>query len=347
MHLTKQRTQWLPLLVITSVFIFDYPLPTKHRRDLDPFPATMQVGYWEFPTGDHLQEPRREAPLPEQERPAARPAEDLWPRLRDGFALPTDAPTAVQFQLKRFARSPDNVARILQRGRPYLYHILDAVNQRGLPTELALIPVVESAFDPFARSPQQAAGLWQFMSSTASDRGLRQDRWYDGRRDVIAATDAALDYLVQLQQRFAGDWLLALAAYNAGATRVQRAIRHNRSRGKPVDFWHLTLPRETREYAPKLLALRALIENPDAYGLSLPAVPDAPYFSVVDTAGPLDLAVAAELAGVPVDDIRRLNPAFNGQTTGVEGSHTLLIPRTREADFHERLARLPEEQRMQ
>jgi membrane-bound lytic murein transglycosylase D len=340
MHLIRERIHWLPLLVITSIPMIDYTLPVEHGSGFYNLLTGINPTQGEDHTATHRQEPPIQTLLPDWRRPADRPAENVWPRLRDGFALPAENAPAVQSHLDGLARNPGNVARILQRGRPYLYHILDEITQRGLPTELALIPVVESAFDPFARSPQQAAGLWQFMSGTARDRGLQLGRGYDGRRDVIAATDAALDYLTQLQQRFDGDWLLALAAYNAGGTRVQRAIRHNRSRSRPVDFWHLQLPRETRDYVPKLLALRALIENPDAYDLSLPPVPDAPYFSVVDTGGPLDLAVAAGLAGISVEEIRRLNPALSGQTTRVNGPHTLLIPKACEAAFRTRLARI-------
>jgi membrane-bound lytic murein transglycosylase D len=288
-----------------------------------------------------------EAWLPDRHTTAVTPAGNLWTRLRSGFALPAGRLGPVQAQLDRFARNPGNVERIMQRGTPYLYHILSEISRRGLPAELALLPAVESAFDPFARSPQGAAGLWQFMPRTAGSLGLKRNAWYDGRRDVIAATDAALDYLTQLQQRFDGDWMLALAAYNAGPTRVQRAIRHNRNNGKPVDFWHLQLPKETRDYVPKLLALRTLIATPDSYGLTLPAVPDNPYFSVVDSGGQLDLGVAARLAGISLAEIRRLNPAFSRQTVRRGGSHRLLIPTARAASFRTQLAGLAEQQRVQ
>ncbi len=279
--------------------------------------------------------------------PAVKTAFDsLWTQLRSGFALPVARSGPVQTQLQNFARDPGNVEAILQRGRPYLYHILSEINQRGLPTELALLPAVESAYNPFAQSPRGATGLWQFMPRTAGDLGLERDSWYDGRRDVIAATTAALDYLTQLQRRFDGDWLLALAAYNAGPTRVQRAIRHNRRNGKPVDFWHLQLPRETREYVPKLLALRSLIATPSTYGLSLPEVADKPYFAVVNSGGALDLAVAAHLAGVTVDEIHRLNPAFTRKTVRRSGSHRLLIPAGKAVSFGTQLAALAETKRV-
>ena len=266
------------------------------------------------------------APPPDQ-RPAAKtPVDGLWTQLRSGFALPAGRSGPVQTQVQRFAGNPANVEGILERGRPYLYYILSEINRRGLPTELALLPAIESAFNPFAQSPRGAMGLWQFMPRTAGDLGLERNRWYDGRRDVIAATSAALDYLTALQRRFDGDWLLALAAYNAGPARVQRAIRYNRKHGKPVDFWHLQLPRETRDYVPKLLALRSLITTPAAYGLTLPAVADKPYFTVLDSGGALDLTVAARLAGVTLDEIHRLNPAFTRKTIRRSGPNRLLIP---------------------
>jgi membrane-bound lytic murein transglycosylase D len=287
------------------------------------------------------------AGLQDRHAPAQAAPGNLWDRLRDGFALPAAIDrAAVQTQLEVISRNPGNIEQILHRGRPYLYHILDETSRRGLPAELALLPVIESAFDPHARSPRNAAGLWQFMPATARDLGLRQDRWYDGRRDVIAATSAALDYLTRLQQRFEGDWLLALAAYNAGPGRVQQAIRHNRARGEPVDFWHLPLPDETRNYVPKLLALRAALAAPQTRGLKLPALRDAPYFTVVDTGGPLDLGVAARLAGVPLEEIQRLNPAYSRQTIHRTGPGRLVLPKDAAPGFRTQLAGLSEEERV-
>jgi membrane-bound lytic murein transglycosylase D len=185
------------------------------------------------------------------------------------------------------------------------------------------------------------------MPATAREAGLRKDWWYDGRRDFVAATEAALDYLTALQQRFDGDWLLALAAYNAGSARVNRAIRENGRQGRPVDFWHLPLPEETRNYVPKLLALRAIIANPAGHGISLPGLANASYFTIVDTGGQIDLQVAARLAGTSLDDLQRLNPGLTRSITPPGSTHQLLVPRASAQRFRIGLALLPPEQRVQ
>ncbi|MGD8842687.1 MAG: transglycosylase SLT domain-containing protein [Gammaproteobacteria bacterium] len=273
-------------------------------------------------------------------------ATDVWSRLREGFALQGQPRPAVQAYIDRFRKHPQHIERVLRRGEPYLFHILGRLEARGLPAELALLPVVESAFDPFASSPAGAAGIWQFMPATASHLGLPRDWWFDGRRDIVAATEAALDYLDELHGRFDGDWLLALGAYNAGRTRVNAAIRNNRSRGKPTDFWHLRLPEETRSYVPKLMALRAVIVDPSAYGIRLPDIANAPYFTSVDTQGQLDLKVAARLSGASVEELRRLNPGLVRSVTPPGVSHALLIPKSGERRFGEQLARLSADQRV-
>ncbi len=274
------------------------------------------------------------------------PVGEIWSRMRGGFSLPKSAPHAIQVYLKSFSNHPGATARVLQRGKPYLFHILNRVEQRGLPAELALVPFVESAFDPHAISPVGAVGIWQFMPDTAAQLGLRQSWWYDGRKDIIDATEAALDYLTQLHRCF-GDWLLALAAYNAGSARVQRAIEQNRIEGKPVDFWHLPLPEETRDYVPKLIALRTIINNPAHYNITLPSLPDTRYFTSVDTQGRIDLQVAARLAGISEDEIKGLNPGINRLITPPDRPNTLLIPKASARVFRERLAQLPEEERIQ
>jgi membrane-bound lytic murein transglycosylase D len=274
------------------------------------------------------------------------PVVDIWERLRSGFILPARNDPAIQQYLADYHRHPGATARVLQRGEPYLFYILNRVQQRGLPAEVALLPFVESAFDPHATSPVGAAGLWQFMPDTAAYLGLSQNWWYDGRRDVIDATEAALDYLTQLHHSF-GDWLLALAAYNAGSARVQRAIEQNRLEGKPVDFWHLPLPAETRGYVPRLMALRAVINHPAKYNITLPSLPDTHYFTRVDTQGRIDLQVAARLAGITEEELKRLNPGILRLITPPDRPSILLIPKTSEKIFGERLARLTEEERIQ
>lgn len=267
--------------------------------------------------------------------------QDLWVRLRQGFAMDHEAERArVQQHLDWYTRHPAYIERVVERGRRYLHHIITETEERGLPMELALLPIVESAFDPFAYSHGRAAGLWQFIPSTGRHFGLDQSWWHDDRRDVLAATDAALTYLDQLAQRFDGDYTLALAAYNSGGGTVSSAIRRNSNSGRPTDYWSLSLPQETRNYVPKLLALAIVFDRPEEFGITLPPLKDEPYFEVVETGGQIDLAQAAGLAGVDVDEIYLLNPSFNRWATRPDGPHRLLVPRDSAERFREGLASL-------
>jgi membrane-bound lytic murein transglycosylase D len=273
-------------------------------------------------------------------------AGDIWDRLRDGLALPGREHALARAHAEWFGRHQDYLDRVAERARPFLHLIAEAVEERGMPAEIALLPVVESAFRPFAYSPGRAAGLWQFIPGTGRLYGLKQTWWYDGRRDVAASTRAALDYLQRLHRRFGGDWLLAIAAYNCGEGNVSKAIRKNRRRGKPVDFWSLDLPRETRGYVPRLLGLSRVVADPAAYGVRLSPLPDAPYLAQVDMGGQMDLALAAEMADLPLEEVYRLNPGFNRWATDPEGPHRLLLPLDRAEGFRERLAQLPPEGRI-
>ena len=232
----------------------------------------------------------------------------------------------IQQQLDWYVRHPEYLDRTIKRASRYLYYITSQIEQRDMPGELALLPVVESAFDPFAYSHGRASGLWQFIPSTGRIYGLDQNWWYDGRRDVLQSTNAALSYLQALSDRFDGKWKLALASYNSGAGTVMRAVSRNESRSRPTDFWHLDLPRETRAYVPKLLAIAMIVANPDKYGVKLASLPDAPYFQVVDTGSQIDLAQAAKLADVDLDEIYLLNPGYNRWATNPDGPHRLLVP---------------------
>jgi membrane-bound lytic murein transglycosylase D len=272
---------------------------------------------------------------------------EIWDRLRAGFGMSNVDDASVRTQIDRFRKQTYFIAQILQRSEPYLFHVLTRVEERGLPAELALLPVIESAYDPFARSPAGAVGIWQFMKGTADEAGLQRNWWFDGRRDIVAATEAALDYLTALHDRYDGDWQLALAAYNAGSARVNKAIRTNRSLGRPVDLRHLPLPEETREYVPKLIALRAIIEDPEAFGITLPDLADTRYFSAVRIGGALDLQVAARLAGTTLAELQRLNPGFTRSIVPPGRSHRLLVPAATARRFRERLARLPADLRVQ
>jgi membrane-bound lytic murein transglycosylase D len=272
---------------------------------------------------------------------------DLWETVRASFEL--DAHPE-QSRVNSFIEwnkcHPDYLQRVTARGEPYLHLIMEEIKERGMPGELVMLPAVESAFVPFAYSHGRAAGIWQFIPSTGRHFGLEQNWWYDGRRDIYAATVAALDYLQQLNKSFDGDWLLAIAAYNAGAGNVRKAIRKNERAGKPTDFWHLDLPKETQFYVPKLLAMAAIVQDPDYYGLELWPIDDKPYLVRVETDGQIDLAVAANLAGIDLEQMYQLNPAFNRWATAPDGPHYLLLPIEKAATFSSKLQSLPAENRV-
>jgi membrane-bound lytic murein transglycosylase D len=252
--------------------------------------------------------------------------DDLFDRMRAGFTFDEAQEPAIDTQLAWFEHNPEYLERVFQRAQRYMYHIVTEAEARGMPLEFALLPVVESAYEPFAYSSGRAAGLWQFIPGTGSRFGLKQDWWYDGRRDVIESTRAALDYLQALHDQFDGDWLLAIAAYNVGENNVVRELAFNRSHGKPADFWHLRLPAETRAYVPKLLAMKRLMAEPERYGLEFAVIPNEPYFAVIDTDSQIDLKVAAQLAGTSYDELIALNPGFNRWATDPAGPNRMLVP---------------------
>jgi membrane-bound lytic murein transglycosylase D len=238
------------------------------------------------------------------------PDPDLWTRIRMGFAMePLDSPL-VREQEEWYTSRPDYIKRFVGRGSLYLHYIVEQVEKRKMPTEIALLPVVESAFTARAQSRAKASGLWQFIPSTGKNYGLKQDWWRDNRRDVVAATDAALNYLQRLHDMF-GSWELALAAYNCGEGCVSRAIAYNQKRGLPADYLSLRLPPETRSYVPKLMAVKNIVLSPPTYGIELDSVPDQPYFTTVDAPAKMDVKLAAKLANMSEDEFIALNPAYN------------------------------------
>ncbi len=279
-----------------------------------------------------------------QPAPPEAPA-DLFGRIRHGFQLADVDNVLVDRETAWYANHPDYLDRTFRRGERYLHYIVSELEARKMPLELALLPVVESAFNPVAYSRARASGLWQFIPSTGVRYGLKQTSSYDGRRDVIEATRAAMDYLQFLSNEFDGDWMLAVAAYNAGELNVSRALERNRRAGRPTDFFSLDLPRETEAYVPKLLAMRRIIESPARYGLEFAPIENSPYFVKVDVGGPLDLGVAAELAELPKDELLALNPGFNWAVTDSDGPHYLLLPADRQTHFVAALAALPESKR--
>ena len=251
---------------------------------------------------------------------------DLLDRIRDGYALPDVAHYAVDREVELYRKNPDFLDRTFKRGARYLYYIVQEIERRNLPLELALLPVVESAFNPVAYSRSRASGLWQFIPSSGKHYGLEQNWWIDERRDVIEATGAALTYLQYLNTYFAGDWYLAIAAYNGGEGTVSGAVRRNQSAGLPTDFFSLNLRPETRDYVPKLLAISRIVRDPQAYGLSFAAIPNQPFFEAVEPGRQMHLDQAAQLAGITREDMFALNPGYNRMTTPPKGPHRLLLP---------------------
>ena len=276
---------------------------------------------------------------------------DLWGYLAQRFSLQSDGVAAddvrVQGELDWFAAHGEYLNRVAGRARPYLYYIVQQVEAHKMPLDIALLPVVESAFDPFAYSYGRASGLWQFVPATGHIYELKQDWWYDGRRDVAASTKAALDYLSALHDEFDGDWLLALAAYNSGPGTVEHAIAANRRHGRPTDFWHLDLPAETRAYVPRLMAICKLVADPNHMGVNLSTIPNTPYLAQVDAGGQIDLATAAKLAGMTTEQMYLLNPGYNRWATDPQGPYLLFVPLDAKDTFTQGLAELPPHDRVQ
>ncbi|MBN8130701.1 LysM peptidoglycan-binding domain-containing protein [Vibrio vulnificus] len=270
---------------------------------------------------------------PEQPVVTPQTQEDVWQRIAMQLSLEVPDHEKVDYYRTWYLKHPNHLKTVSQRATPFLYLITEKIEARDLPLELALLPVVESSFDPFAYSHGSAAGLWQFVPGTGKMYGLEQNFWYDGRRDVAAATDAALDYLTYLNKRFDGDWNHAIAAYNSGGGRVSSAIRKNNKLGKPIDFFSLDLPKETSGYVPKLLALADIVANQEKYGIEIPAIPNKPVLALIDPKEQLDLAIAAQYAGLNVKELQSYNPAYNQWSTAPDGPYQLLIPVNKAEQF--------------
>jgi membrane-bound lytic murein transglycosylase D len=256
---------------------------------------------------------------------SAIPDEDVWQRIRSGFAMNELNNPLIQRHEKWYASHPEYVLRMSERARRYLYYIVEEVERRGIPTEIALLPVIESAFNPGANSVASASGIWQFIPSTGKHFGMEQNWWYDERRDVIGATNGALDYLEKLHEQF-GDWELALAAYNWGEGAVARAQAKNRRLGKPTDYSHIKMPRETQNYVPKLLAVKNIVSDPARFGLVLSDIPNEPYFAIVTPSKPMDIKVAAALAEISMEEFTALNPANNRPVILQDQAEVILLP---------------------
>jgi membrane-bound lytic murein transglycosylase D len=272
--------------------------------------------------------------------------DDLWLRLRGSFRIVDVHHSAVDREIDRWSRWPRTISDASARATPFLYHVVDEINRRGLPGEFALVPFVETGFRLTARSPRGASGLWQFMPATGRRFGLQSSWWYDGRRDFLASTRAAVDYLAYLYRRFNEDALLTLAAYNAGEGRVDAARTRNRNVGSGVDYWSLALPAETRVYVPRVLALARVLEDPSRYGIALSPVANRPVLTTVDTGGQIEFAVVAELAQLPTEQLRELNPGHLRWATAPDGPHVLVLPEQKAKDLEVALSKLPASERV-
>ncbi|MGH8303748.1 MAG: LysM peptidoglycan-binding domain-containing protein [Steroidobacteraceae bacterium] len=316
------------------------------RQPLRPQPEQQAVAPPAAATLPPAEAPTPPPPAPPPQAVAPVQYADLFSRIRAGFVLPDPDEAPIDRQLNWYASNPDYLQRAFGRADMYLYYIVTQLETRHMPLELALLPVIESAFQPYAYSRARAAGLWQFIPGTGSRFGLKQDWWYDGRRDVVASTNAALDYLQALHDEFNGDWLLAIAAYNCGELAVEHAVQVNQAEGRPIDFWHLRLPRETEAYVPKLLAMKRLVEDPAKYGLAFTAIPNQPYFARVNTQGQINLQVAAQIAGITAEEVYELNPAFHRWATDPTGPFYLLMPVDAAPVFSQNIADLTLDERM-
>ena len=345
--MTDARIRILPLFLLAVAAIAVAGCASQPVATESPTPAEQVVSVpaeAEFPAEAETAETtpeELEALAPEVEPLAPAVAYgDVIVRIRSNLSLPRVDHPRVDREIEWLQRNPDYLARIFGRAQRYLHHIANEVEYRGLPGDLALLPVVESAFNPFAYSRAHASGLWQFIAPTGERYGLSRNYWQDKRRDVLESTRGALEYLTALNERFDGDWFLAIAAYNYGQGNVQRAINRNKALGRPTDFFSLSLPAETRAYVPKLVALARMVSEPDRYGFYLPPIPDAPYFRVVPTGGPVDLRLMAELAGVDPEELHALNPSWNRWMTDPDGPHRVLVPEVVADNFTVRLAAL-------
>lgn len=309
------------------------PNESDPRRDAPRSVSALEYGYVRPATDVRV---RDETPRVAY---TGRIGNDVWDRVRHGRRLGIDHHPRVERALAAFKRNPNYLNGLTRRASPYLHLIVEELERHGLPAELALLPEIESRYNPRAVSHMSATGMWQFMPFTGREMGLVQNGMYDGRNDILASTRGAIAYLTQLRDQFDGDWALALAAYNAGPGRVRGAQRVNAARGRPTDYWSLNLPSETQHYVPKLLAVIDLVRAPDRYGLSMPGIENRPALAVIETRSQIDLAETARLAGVPLTTLRELNPGLKQGKTLPEGPHRVLVPADHANQLRRTLAR--------
>ena len=315
------------------------PEPSQPIEDNPPLKGTVMNSGGAESVDEHLYIP------PPQSRTVASSEThvhaDVWERMLHSYDLPECSTRESARQWAAwYAERPDYIARVLKRAQPWIWFVVEELEYRGMPGELALLPIVESAYDPFAYSSGRALGTWQFISSTGSRYGLNQNWWYDGRRDVWSSTHAALDYLVDLNEMFEGDWLLTLASYNAGEGRVGRAVAQAKASGRPADYWNLKLPRETQGYVPKLLGLACLFRDPAKYNFVLPSIPDQQVVTAVEFEQQTDLVLLSQAAEVGIDVLFTLNPGFNRWATSPDGPWSVVLPLEGAARLEQRMVNL-------
>jgi membrane-bound lytic murein transglycosylase D len=317
--------------------------PQALRYPVMQKPSTRQ-------TREEAAQDAEQAKAPPEPSPAASPGnqpDDLWERIRRGLSWQDNKSARIDKAREEFLRQPNYLPMVSDRADFYLYYIVEEVQKRDMPLEIALLPLVESGLDPFASSPSGAAGLWQIMPETGIHLGLEQDSYYDGRHAVLDSTTVALDYLEKLHKEFDEDWMLAVAAYNTGAGNVARAQEINEAKGLGTDYWSLKLPAKAHDYVPKLIALAQIVADPEQFDVEIPAVENAPSFEVADTSGLLELSLAAELAGVDMDTLRALNPGQLSETISPFRPSELLLPVGTLHRYEHNIAKLSPEELVQ
>jgi membrane-bound lytic murein transglycosylase D len=328
---------YVPISIADFAAVGITPVAAQQQQDSDSLLVTREI----------QQEASVALDIENAARQDAEDSNNAWHRLQQGMKMQSVMNKRVQTQMDWYLSHREYLNRVMARAKPVLPFVLDELEKKQLPTELALLPIVESAYQTFAYSHGRASGMWQIIPSTGRQLGLKQNWWYDGRRDIIESTRAATTYLNNLAKTFDQDWELALAAYNAGPGKVRSAIRYNKKKGRKTDFWHLThFRRETKDYVPKLMALKEIFSSPEKYDIDLLHIENELSYEIVEIDSQLDLALAAELAGITTEELYQLNPAFNRWATAPKGPHRLLLPKDKVEQFTTELSQLPRSQRI-
>ncbi|MCK7459975.1 lytic transglycosylase [Idiomarina aminovorans] len=337
---SKRKNAWFKCCMVASGLALSGCQNTMLFSDNDPIKTNQPSELKLTPIPEQIisQPAEEQVAAAEPVKLTPQQQDDLWVRIRQQLRFEVPDVPRVQSQRNWYVSHPEYLDRVAKRAEPYLHIIVEELEKREMPIDLALLPIVESAFDPFAYSHGSASGVWQFIPGTARRYGLDINWWYDGRRDVFAATHAALDYLQALHRYFDGNWMHALAAYNSGEGRVAAAIRKNERLNKPTDFWNLSLPRETRAYVPKLLALSEILANSEEYGIAWYPIENQPKLDVVETPAQIDLALAADMADMPLDLLHQYNSGYNRWATAPNGPHRLLLPNQNAEKFKQALS---------